>query len=148
MTEKTVSVEVRLSPIIAELLAVLDRDVAHLPRPPASELPKPVTREEVLAMSDDEREALHLQLEEAHRLNHAPRARTLEQRCARVLMQLADHAQQGVRQNGAWERQWIVQAFGDGWLERTEPGDPYDRTNDQLDAEQSQRLYRRPKRSH
>jgi hypothetical protein len=112
---------------------------------PAPEPPK-LKPEEVLALSDDDREALRLQLEEAHRLHHAPRAETLEQRCARVLLQLADHAQQGVYQNGGWERQWIVQAFGDGWLERTEPGDPYDRTNDQLDVELSQRLYRRPKR--
>lgn len=143
MTEKTVSVEVKLSPIVAELLAVLDRDVAHLPRPPAPEPPK---LEEVVAMSDEDREALDRQVAENFRLHHAPRAQTLEQRCARVLMQLADHAQQGVRQNGAWERKWIVQAFGDGWLERTEPGDPNDRTSDQLDVEQSERLYRRPKR--
>lgn len=145
MTEKTVSVEVKLSPIVAELLAVLDRDVAHLPRPPAPELPK-LKPEEVLAMSDDERAALQLQLDEAFARAHAPRAETLEQRCTRVLLQLADHAQQGVYQNGGWERQWVVQAFGDGWLERTEPGDPYDRTADQLEVEQSQRLYRRPKR--
>ena len=145
MTEEPVTIEVKLSPIVAELLAVLDRDVAHLPRPPAPEPPK-LKPEEVLAMSDDERAALQLQLEEAFRLNHAPRAETLEQRCARVLMQLADHAKQGVYQNGGWERQWVVQAFGDGWLERTEPGDPYHRTNDQLDVELTQRLYRRPKR--
>ena len=97
-------------------------------------------------MSNEEREALDLQLQEAFAKAHAPRAQTLEQRCARVLLQLADHAQQGVYQNGSWERQWVVQAFGDGWLERTEPGDPYDRTNDPLEVELSQRLYRRPKR--
>lgn len=102
MTEKTISVEVKLSPIVAELLAVLDRDVAHLPRPAA---PEPPPLEEVLALSDDDREALQLQLEEAHRLHHAPRAETLEQRCARVLMLLADHAKQGAYQNGGWERQ-------------------------------------------
>ena len=145
MTE-TVSVEVKLSPIVAELLAVLDRDVAHLPRPQAPEPPK-IKLEEFLAMSAEDQEALRLQREEAHRLNHAPRAETLEQRCARVLLQLADHAQQGVYQNGGWERQWVVQAFGDGFLERTEPGDPYDRTNDELDLEQSERMYRRPKRA-
>lgn len=143
MTEKMVSVEVKLSPIVAELLALLDRDVAHLPRPPA---PEPPPLEEVLALSDDDREALQLQLDEAMRLRHAPRAETLEQRCARVLMQLADHAKQGVYQNGGWERRWVVQAFGDGWLERTEPGDPYDRPNDQIDLELSQHMYRRPKR--
>jgi hypothetical protein len=124
---------------------VLDRDVAHLPRPPAQEPPK-LKLEEVLAMSNDEQNALRLQLEETHAKAHAPRAETLEQRCARVLLQLADHAQQGVYQNGAWERKSVVQAFGDGWLERTEPGDPYDRTDDQLEVELSQRLYRRPKR--
>lgn len=146
LTEETVSVEVKLSPVVAELLAVLDRDVAHLPRPPVPEPPK-LNFEELLAMSDEERKALDLQLQEAFRLNHAPRAETLEQRCARVLLQLADHAQQGVYQNGGWERQWVVQAFGDGWLERTEPGDPYDRTNDEAEVELSQRLYRRPKRA-
>ncbi len=143
MTDEMVSVEVKLSPIVAELLAALDRDVAHLPRPPA---PEPPPLEEVLALSADEQEALRLQVDEAFRLNHAPRAETLEQRCARVLMQLADHAKEGVYQNGGWERQWVVQAFGDGWLERTEPGDPYDRANAQLDVELSQRMYRRPKR--
>ena len=143
--EQTVSVEVKLSPIVAELLAVLDRDVAHVPRPPAPELPK-VTQEEFLAMSDDERAAIQRQVDEAFAKAHAPRAETLEQRCARVLLQLADHAQQGVHQNGGWERKWIVQAFGDGWFERTEPGDPYGRTNDPRDLEQSERLYRRPKR--
>lgn len=145
MAEKTVWVEVKLSPIVAELLAVLDRDVAHLPRPPAPELPE-LTPEEILAMSDDEKEAVRRQLDEAFAKAHAPRAETLEQRCARVLLQLADHAQQGVYQNGGWERQWVVQAFGDGWLERTEPGDPYDRTSDEVEVELSQRLYRRPKR--
>jgi hypothetical protein len=138
-TNETVSVEVKLPRVVAELLAVLDRDVAHLPRPPASEPPAMPSQEEYLAMSDEEREALRLQLDEALRLDHAPRAETLEQRCTRVLLQLADHAQQGVHRNGGWERQWITQAFGDGWLERTAPGDPYGRTNDQ-------RLYRRPKR--
>lgn len=145
-TETTVSIEVKLSPVVAELLAVLDRDVAHLPRPTAPERPKPPTREEVMTMSEPEREALRLELEEAVRLDHAPRAETLEQRCARVLLQLADHAQQGVHHNGGWERQWIVQAFGDGWLQRTEPGDPYERAKDEPDLERSLRLYRRPKR--
>ncbi len=142
MPEKMISVEVKLSPIVAELLAVLDRDVAHLPRPPAPELPR-LTPEEVQALDDDEREALRLRVDEAFREHHAPRAETLEQRCARVLMQLADHATQGVFVNGGWERRWVVQAFGDGWLERTEPGDPYERSNDELAA--TLHLYRRPK---
>jgi hypothetical protein len=147
MTEELVSVEVKLPRVVVELLSVLDRDVAHLPRPQAPEPPK-LTREEVLAMSNDERQALDLKLQEVIAKAHAPRAETLEQRCARVLMQLADHAQQGVHRNGGWERQWVVQAFGDGWLERTEPGDPYDRTkDDQRAAELTERLYRRPKRA-
>ena len=141
-TKETVSVVVHLSPIVAELLAVLDRDVAHLPRPPA---PEPPPLEEMLALSDKDRDALALRLEEAHRLTHAPRAETLEQRCARVLMQLADHAQQGVHRNGGWERQWVVKAFGDGFLERTEPGDPYGRPDD--DGRWSS-LFRRPRKTH
>jgi hypothetical protein len=132
--EETVSVEVKLPRVVAELLAVLDRDVAHLPRPAAAKRPPPPAPEDWLALSDDDREALDRQFQESFRLDHAPRAETLEQRCARVLLQLADHAQQGVHRNGGWERQWITQAFGDGWLERTEPGDP------------DQRLFRRPKR--
>jgi hypothetical protein len=118
MAEETVTVEVTLPRVVAELLAVLDRDVTHVqrdPAPPGSPFP-----------------------------SHARTAKTLGERCIRVLMQLADHAQQGVHQNGGWERQWINQAFGDGWLERTEPGDPNDRTDD---VELSQRMYRRPKRS-
>ena len=122
MTQETVSVVVKLSPVVAELLAVLDRDVAHLPRIP----PAPGSEGSHIAG-----------------MSKAPVATTLEQRCARVLLQLADHAQQGVHHNGGWERQWIERAFGDGWLERTEPGDPYDRDNDE---ELSQRLFRRPKR--
>ncbi len=125
MTEEMVSVELKLPPIVAELLAVLDRDVAHVqrrrpePGSPGFDIPG---------------------------FTQAAVATTLEQRCARVLLQLADHAQQGVRQNGAWERQWVTQAFGDGWLERTEPGDAYNRANDQSDEELNQRMYRRPKR--
>jgi hypothetical protein len=40
---------------------------------------------------------------------------------AAVLVELADHAQQGVYRPGAWEREWLCQAFGYGWLERVEP---------------------------
>ena len=117
--EDAVSVEVKLPRVVVELLAVLDLDVAHQPRT-AHEFGKPGKA--------------------------IPSFATLAQRCARVLMQLADHAQQGVHRNGGWERQWIIDAFGDGWLERTEPGDPYDRIDDKVDVELSQRLYRRPKR--
>lgn len=35
---------------------------------------------------------------------------------AEVLQKLADHAQQGVLRPGAWERYWLVQAFGDTWF--------------------------------
>ncbi len=38
-----------------------------------------------------------------------------------VLVDLADHAQQGVYRPGAWEREWLCQALGYGWLERLEP---------------------------
>lgn len=43
-----------------------------------------------------------------------------------VIEQLIDHAQQGVYRPGAWERPWLMQAFGDDWLQFLEP-DP-DRT--------------------
>ena len=38
-----------------------------------------------------------------------------------VLYELADHAQQAVYRPGAWERPWMCQAFGEGWLENLEP---------------------------
>jgi hypothetical protein len=44
-----------------------------------------------------------------------------------VIMQLVDHAQQGVYRPGAWERDWLCQAFGDEWIENMETGDPYGR---------------------
>ncbi len=44
-----------------------------------------------------------------------------------VLAQLIDHAQQGVYRPGAWEREWLSQAFGEEWQSRLEPGDPYGR---------------------
>lgn len=34
---------------------------------------------------------------------------------------LIDHAQQGVYRPGAWERSWLMQAFGDDWLKHLEP---------------------------
>jgi hypothetical protein len=42
---------------------------------------------------------------------------------AAVLVKLADHAQQGVHRPGAWERDWLHQAFGYGWHARLEPED-------------------------
>ena len=55
----------------------------------------------------------------------------IEMRVHRVLLQLADHAQQGVYRLGAWERSWVAQAFGDQRLrERMEPGDPYGRNDE------------------
>jgi hypothetical protein len=38
-----------------------------------------------------------------------------------VLMELIDHAQQGVARPGAWERGWLTQAFGEDWLDALEP---------------------------
>ncbi|HEY6493283.1 MAG TPA: hypothetical protein VIZ43_08425 [Trebonia sp.] len=38
-----------------------------------------------------------------------------------VLMELIDHAQQGVYRPGAWERGWLEHAFGDEWQEGLEP---------------------------
>lgn len=38
-----------------------------------------------------------------------------------VIYELIDHAQQAVYRSGAWERDWICQAFGEDWLENLEP---------------------------
>ena len=38
-----------------------------------------------------------------------------------VLMELIDHAQQGVYRPGAWERPWLEQAFGYDWQAGLEP---------------------------
>jgi hypothetical protein len=43
------------------------------------------------------------------------------QRLRAVLMELADHAQQAVYRPGAWEREWICQAFGYSWQANLEP---------------------------
>ena len=43
-----------------------------------------------------------------------------------VLLQLIDHAQQGVYRPGSWERDWISQVFYD-FEDRLEPGDPFGR---------------------
>jgi hypothetical protein len=40
---------------------------------------------------------------------------------AGVLEELADHAQQAVYRPGAWEREWLCQAFGYEWLDYLEP---------------------------
>jgi hypothetical protein len=46
-----------------------------------------------------------------------------------VVLQLIDHAQQGVYRPGSWERQWLTQVFCDDWVSRLKPGDPYGRPN-------------------
>lgn len=46
-----------------------------------------------------------------------------------VVLKLIDHAQQGVYRPGAWERGWLIQAFGDDWTGYLEAGDPYGRAN-------------------
>ncbi len=56
-----------------------------------------------------------------------------------VVSKLIDHAQQGVYRPGAWERDWLRQAFGDDWTEYLEPGDPYGREN-------CEHIFRRPRR--
>jgi len=38
-----------------------------------------------------------------------------------VIFELIDHAQQGVYRPGAWEREWVCQAFGNEWTRRMEP---------------------------
>jgi hypothetical protein len=57
-----------------------------------------------------------------------------------VVVELIDHAQQGVYRPGAWERDWLRQAFGDDWTAYLEPGDPYGRAN-------CEHIFQRPKRS-
>lgn len=57
-----------------------------------------------------------------------------------VVLKLIDHAQQGVYRPGAWERDWLRQAFGDDWTAYLEPGDPYGREN-------GEHIFQRPKRS-
>lgn len=55
---------------------------------------------------------------------------SIEAQVSRVLCRLADHAQQGVYRPGAWERNWLAQVFGDEFLARLCPGDPYHRYPD------------------
>ena len=45
----------------------------------------------------------------------------------RVLLTLADHAQQGVARPGSWERGWVCQVFGDQWLSPAGPDPHHDR---------------------
>ena len=40
---------------------------------------------------------------------------------AEVVAVLVDHAQQGVYRPGAWEREWLCQAFGYDWTARLVP---------------------------
>ena len=56
-----------------------------------------------------------------------------------VIGKLVDHACQGVYRPGAWERDWLSQAFGYDWTEYLEPGDPYGRSN-------CEHIFQRPKR--
>jgi hypothetical protein len=48
-------------------------------------------------------------------------------RAESALAQLADHATQGIYRPGAWERQWLVQVFGDDFVAKLEWGDPWGR---------------------
>lgn len=56
-----------------------------------------------------------------------------------AVLKLIDHAQQGVYRPGAWERDWLRQAFGDDWTEYLELGDPYGRSD-------CESVFQRPKR--
>lgn len=58
-----------------------------------------------------------------------------------VVSQLIDHAQQGVYRPGAWEREWVCQAFGHEWFSKMEPGDPYNRS-----IASAAKLFERPRR--
>lgn len=83
--EPQTAIMLAVSPIVAELLAVLDNGDVNDPR---------------------------------------------ETQVARVLRRLVDHAQQGVYRPAAWERRWLEQVFGDEFLARLCPGDPYRRYPD------------------
>jgi hypothetical protein len=56
-----------------------------------------------------------------------------------VILELLDHAQQGVYRPGSWERPWLQQAFGDSWEQHLEP-DP-ERT-----AGDGRIIFQRPRR--
>jgi len=55
--------------------------------------------------------------------------RTLDERgdVEAVIESLIDHAAQGVYRPRSWERSWVCQAFGEDFLDRLEPGDPFGR---------------------
>ncbi len=44
-----------------------------------------------------------------------------------VVLELIDHAQQGIYRPGAWEREWLIQAFGPEFTQHLTRGDPYGR---------------------
>jgi hypothetical protein len=46
-----------------------------------------------------------------------------------VILELIDHARQGVYRPGAWERGWLIQAFGSDFEHKLVPGDPYGRAD-------------------
>ena len=56
-----------------------------------------------------------------------------------IVLELIDHAQQGVYRPGAWERDWLCRAFGDDWTRHMQPGDPYGRPDSPM--------FQRPKKS-
>jgi len=56
-----------------------------------------------------------------------------------VVLTLIDHAQQGVYRPGAWEREWVIQAFGPDFTKHLEPGDPYGRPDSPM--------FQRPRKS-
>ena len=45
---------------------------------------------------------------------------TLRERVSFVLLELVEHTQQGVQREGAWEREWVEQAFGTDFAKRLE----------------------------
>jgi hypothetical protein len=47
-----------------------------------------------------------------------------------VLEILIDHAAEGVYRPGSWERAWLCQVFGEDFIEKLEPGDPFGRTGE------------------
>jgi hypothetical protein len=77
-------------------------------------------------------DTVHQLLEALTKGDYAPR--TVEG----VVTKLVDHAQQGVYRPGAWEREWLTQAFGDDWTHHLETGDPYGRPDSPM--------FQRPKR--
>jgi hypothetical protein len=58
---------------------------------------------------------------------------------------LLDHAQQGVYRPGAWERPWLVQVFGEDFIARLEPGNPYGRPESPGPTDRGMPMFRRPK---